>query len=93
MIFNFTAVNGGGSATLYTITLIDGFGYVDKNEAEEGETVTVTMPEISPGKQGYTATVRNANTQAEIYKQIRLDASSTWQFTMPAASVTVNITS
>lgn len=92
MIFNSViASDSGGGATLYTITLINGFGYVDKNEAEEGETVTVTMPSYSPGKQGYTVTVKNSDTQATIYSQGGLAASSTYQFTMPSCNVIVSV--
>lgn len=92
MIFNSVIASdgGGGGATLYTITLSSG-GYVDKNEAEEGETVTVTMPSYSPGKQGYTVTVKNSDTQATIYSQGGLAASSTYQFTMPACNVIVSV--
>ena len=86
------AINAiGGGSTLYTITVID-VGAVDKNKAEEGETVTVTMPAMSPGKQGYIVTVKNADTQATIYSQGGLSASATYQFLMPAANVTITVT-
>ena len=95
MIFNFTAINGGGSATLYTITNTTSgdSGAIDKNEAAEGETVTVTMPSgPSPGKTGYTVTVRSADTQATIYSQSGFSPMETYQFTMPAANVTISMT-
>lgn len=80
----------GGSVTLYTVTA--GLGVsVDKSEAAEGEAVTATMPSTTPGKGGYTVTVKNTATNVTLYTQSGLSSNATYTFVMPAADVTVTV--
>ena len=80
------------TTVLYTI-IIASSGTVDKNMAEEGETVTVTTPSTTPGKsKKYYVTVTDEATSAVLYTSTGLIQSAAYTFTMPAADVRVTIT-
>ena len=96
MIFNFTAFNdGGGGATLYSINNeFSTYVSVDKQSAEEGETVTATLVTNPPSQySGGVGAYSSGSVFASLFTinagKGSSSAGDTATFTMPGNDVTI----